>query len=116
MKLHMLRMRTKYPNNGDVSHVCASCDDNVLDQSIRRDHEMSNGYEDDGSIDDCDDKGDEDEDEERDPNFLAPIYINQPDPDDLCALKWVKIMHYMRYLPSMKRKRIRKAIQSSCVC
>ena len=50
MKLHMLRMRTKYPNNGDASHVCASCDDNVLDQSIRRDHEMSNGYEDDGSI------------------------------------------------------------------
>ena len=23
-------------------------------------------------IDDCDDKGDEDEDEERDPNFLVP--------------------------------------------
>ena len=30
------------------------------------------GYEDDGNSDDCDDKGDEDEDEERDPNFLVP--------------------------------------------
>ena len=40
------------------------------------------------NIDDCDDKGDEDEDEERDPNFLVPTYVNQPDPDDLCALKW----------------------------
>ena len=46
---------------------------------------------------------DEDEEEERDPNFLVPTYINQPDPDDLCALKWGKD-HYMRYLPSMKRK------------
>ena len=27
------------------------------------------GYEDDGNIDDCDDKNDEDEEEERDPNF-----------------------------------------------
>ena len=28
---------------------------------------MNDGYEDDCNIDDCDDKGDEDEDEERDP-------------------------------------------------
>ncbi|KAL5477840.1 hypothetical protein EMCRGX_G024689 [Ephydatia muelleri] len=78
-------------------------DDSVLDQSIRKDHDMNDGYEDDGNIGDCDDKGDEDEDEERDPNFLVPTYINQPDPDDLCALKWGKD-HYMRYVPSMKRK------------
>ena len=78
-------------------------DDSVLDQSIRKDHDMSDGYEDDGNIDDCDDKSDEDEEEERDPNFLVPTYINQSDPDDLCALKWGKD-HYMRYLPSMKRK------------
>ena len=78
-------------------------DDSVLDQSIRKDHDMSDGYEDDGNIDDCDDKSDEDEEEERDPNFLVPTYINQPDPDDLCGLKWGKD-HYMRYLPSMKRK------------
>ena len=64
---------------------------------------MSDGYEDDGNIDDCDDKSDEDEEEERDLNFLVPTYINQPDPDDLCAPKWGKD-HYMRYLPSMKRK------------
>ncbi|KAL5481378.1 hypothetical protein EMCRGX_G021518 [Ephydatia muelleri] len=82
-------------------------DDNVLDQSIRKDHDMSDGYEDDGNIDDCDDKNDEDEEEERDPNFLVPTYISQPDPDDLCALKWGKD-HFMRYLPSMKRKPYRK--------
>ena len=78
-------------------------DDSVLDQSIRKDHDTSECYEDDGNIDDCDDKGDEDEDEKRDPNNLVPTYINQPDPDDLCALKWGKD-HYMKYLPSMKRK------------
>ena len=39
---------------------------------------MSEGYEDEGNIDDCDDKGDEDEDEERDLNFLVPhISINR---------------------------------------
>ena len=32
---------------------------------------MNDGYEDDGNIDDCDDKGDEDEDEERDPQFFS---------------------------------------------
>ena len=31
-------------------------DDSFLDQSIRKDHDMSDGYEDDGNIDDCDDK------------------------------------------------------------
>ena len=69
----------------------------------RKDHDMSDGYEYDGNIDDCDDKSDEDVDEERDPHFLVPTYNNQPDPDDLCALKWGKD-HYMRYLLSMKRK------------
>ncbi|KAL5514975.1 hypothetical protein EMCRGX_G000074 [Ephydatia muelleri] len=87
-------------------------DDSVLDQSIRKDHDMSDGYEDDGNIDDCDDKSDEDEEEERDPNFLVPTYINQPDPDDLCALKWGKD-HYMRYLPSMKRKPYTNVRQTS---
>ena len=76
-----------------------SSDDSVLDQSIRKDHDMSEAYEDDGNIDDCDDKVDEDE--ERDPNFI--VYINLADPDDLCALKWGKD-HYMKYLPSIKRK------------
>ena len=68
------------PNDGDVSHrnsdVCASSDDSVLDQSIRRYYEMSDGNEDDGNIDDCDYKGDENEDEERDLIFLVHLYIN----------------------------------------
>ena len=37
---------------------------------------MSDGNEDDGNIDDCDDKGDENEDEERDLIFLVHSYIN----------------------------------------
>ncbi|KAL5475137.1 hypothetical protein EMCRGX_G027196 [Ephydatia muelleri] len=50
-------------------------DDSVLDQSIRKDHDMSDGYEDDGNIDDCDDKSDEDEEDERDPQFfISNIY------------------------------------------
>ena len=65
-------------------------DDSFLDQSIRKDHNMSDGYEDDGNIDDCDDKSDEDEEEERNPNFLVPTYINQPDPDDLCAIRRIQ--------------------------
>ena len=40
----------------------------ILDLTQRL-HDMSECYKDDGNIDDCDDKGDEDEDEERDPIF-----------------------------------------------
>ncbi|KAL5505884.1 hypothetical protein EMCRGX_G007423 [Ephydatia muelleri] len=85
-------------------------DDSVLDQSIRKDHDMSDGYEDDGNIDDCDDKSDEDEEEERDPNFLVPTYINQPDPDDLCALKWgmQRSLHEISFINEKKTVYVRQ--------
>ena len=35
--------------------------------------------------------------------ILIPTYINTPDYDDICALKWGK-EHYIRFFPSLKRK------------
>jgi hypothetical protein len=35
--------------------------------------------------------------------ILIPSYINTPDYDDICALKWGK-EHYIRFFPSLKRK------------
>ena len=37
-----------------------------------------------------------------DPNFLVPTYENEPDPNDIFALKWGKD-HYFKYLPRLKR-------------
>lgn len=47
---------------------------------------MSDGNDVDGNDDDSDDEDDEDEDGERNLNFIVLTYINQPDPDDICAL------------------------------
>ena len=36
------------------------------------------------------------------PIFLVPTYENEPDPNDIFALKWGKD-HYIKYLPRLKR-------------
>ena len=57
---------------------------------------------DDGDMDDEDDADESDEERTADLNFFVPTYENEPDPNDIFALKWGKD-HYFKYLPRLKR-------------
>ncbi|KAL5494324.1 hypothetical protein EMCRGX_G015631 [Ephydatia muelleri] len=72
----------------------SDCDDMEIDQTDQ--------LGDDGDMDDEDNADESDEERTADPNFLVPTYENEPDPNDIFALKWGKD-HYFKYLPRLKR-------------
>ncbi|KAL5473952.1 hypothetical protein EMCRGX_G028521 [Ephydatia muelleri] len=77
-----------------AKHGQSDCDDMEIDQTDQ--------LGDDGDMDDEDNADESDEERTADPNFLVPTYENEPDPNDIIALKWGKD-HYFKYLPRLKR-------------
>eukprot|EP00731_Ephydatia_muelleri_P034275 Em0053g21a len=82
-----------------AKHGQSDCDDIEIDQTDQ--------LGDDGDMDDEDDADESDEERMADPNFLVPTYENEPDPNDIFALKWGKD-HYFKYLPRLKGCHTRK--------
>ncbi|KAL5497237.1 hypothetical protein EMCRGX_G013672 [Ephydatia muelleri] len=77
-----------------AKHGQSDCDDMEIDQTDQ--------LGDDGDMDDEDDADESDEERTADLNFFVPTYENEPDPNDIFALKWGKD-HYFKYLPRLKR-------------
>ncbi|KAL5494528.1 hypothetical protein EMCRGX_G015880 [Ephydatia muelleri] len=81
-------------NDDTAKHGQSDCDDMEIDQTDQ--------LGDDGDMDDEDDADESDEERMADPNYLVPTYENEPDPNDILALKWGKD-HYFKYLCRLKR-------------
>eukprot|EP00731_Ephydatia_muelleri_P018525 Em0011g565a len=77
-----------------AKHGQSDCDDIEIDQTDQ--------LGDDGDMDDEDDADESDEERTADPNFLVPTYENEPDPNDIFALKWA----YNKSDPVWKKKSV----------
>ena len=101
-----------YSDNGDGSNADCSGDERcgatadadiiVSDDTDGEDNENISSSNEPGDDNDSAESSEDNDNSFKDTTILMPTYVNTPDYDDICALKWGR-EHYLRFFPSMKR-------------
>ena len=87
--------------SGDEGCGTADADTIVSDDTDGEDNENKSSSNEPGDYNDSAQSSEDNDNSFKDTTILIPTYVNTPDYDDICALKWGR-EHYLRFFPSMK--------------
>ena len=104
--------KASYSDNDDGSigdcsldeGCCGTADAGIIvsDDPDGDDNENNSSSNEPGDDNDSAQSSEDNDNSDKDTTILIPTYVDTPDYEDICALKWGR-EHYLRFFPSIKR-------------